>query len=271
MGPRTLPRARPRRYGGASCTFAQLILPWDGGSTTTGFATDKQAIASCFFVSVGGLFLTARHNVEEFLGPDGFKRHPQIAVFALAPDERAFVYLPVEWIRAHPTADVAMGFAPLIGQEDVARKIRFHALATAPLTYGDPFAMAGFGDTKTEEEYSEATTGLALRIHLRPNVHFGEILDVMPRSRAGGPSYALNIHTPMGLSGGPVMRASDFAVCSLVSSGADGADYGIALQIGTVLDWRVRELGADERRTHPGTSLRELAFMAPAARIQVIH
>jgi hypothetical protein len=205
-------------------------------------AFDKESPGTAFFVTNGGLFMTAKHvvaNGDAVLEDLALSRFSGVCVnrYELHP----------RMIALHPEYDFAIGFA----QMEVECCF---ALGEGRLASEEPVFTYGFGDTDVVETAPEKR--LEVDIAFWPRAYHGKVEEFYARAPFakghGSPVYTHTVNTPRGISGGPLARIADSAVYAVNCASFAGEDnYGWAVSVAEVFDWPIEFLG--------GKTLRDLS------------
>lgn len=210
------------------------ICPWR--RTATSLDVDFDVLGTAFFISDdGGLFVTAKHVVDGYLGEPSMLR-----ILHVDDPPTRMLELAVIALQAHPQWDLAIGRIRLPPQLSVQRL----KLAEGQLPVGEPTCVFGYSRTIHADLEPERPHGLpGLHLSMDPMFYAGRIdayhLDGFGLAR--GPVYVHTAETLGGISGGPLLRLSDSAVYGVTSTGCEA--YGTATDIRELLDWPITFLG----------------------------
>jgi hypothetical protein len=218
------------------------ICPWNRKEDSIGIDTDD--LGSSFFVSGdGGVFVTARHVVENYIDDPSVLR-----ILHVDDPPTRFLELQVTELQVHPDFDLAIGRVHL----PPALYVQHLILGTAQLAPGEVVYTFGYSRTvSTNLGPREVGRLPGLHLSMNPQFYGGTISDFHPTgfSFTRGPVYVHTAETMGGDSGGPMLRLADSGVYGITSRGSEL--HGTATDIRAVLDWPVSFL---DRKT-----LRQLA------------
>jgi hypothetical protein len=216
------------------------LIPWTGDGKSARYRSDNHGTA--FFITEDGFFLTAAHLVRD-LRPIV----PQVEIMIVSAFGMAT--LPVEWVKCHATADVALGRA--LVDPNHPTKVRPLTLSSRRLEAGEDVAVLGAPHNETDTRVgADGETWQRFTFH-GPDYFEGEVLEYHPDgvclSPRGFPVYSTSIAAPPvfpdlgGASGGPLVASGSVEVHGILCSSSEG--YSICTDIGPILDWEVFDPG----------------------------
>jgi S1-C subfamily serine protease len=216
-------------------------------------------IATGFFISHNGLFVTAKHVVVDERG----ELLPELAGIHLLRSENRIIVRSAVKVRVHPKADVAVGF--LYDQEFAAGRGQtlnkaFESTRNVP-DVGDRVVMIAFPNSELTES-SES-----FRLKFETAVSSGVIDEYHPGGRDSvmlpGRCFQTDMDIQSGASGGPVASGSG-AVFGINSTGMNGAPVGY---VSSVLDVLELEIGPISL---PSGEIRERMTVADAVEVGLV-
>jgi hypothetical protein len=183
-----------------------------------------QFIATGFFITDSGLFVTAKHVLESF-SPE------RLVAWQFLPDNEYFPR-PILAFSCHETCDVAVGqlvpaVNPTSGELLINNK---HMLTTVPPPVGEHVATFAYPNTVVEQ------TEIGQRLHFNPDFYEGLIEEYFPNGVGllRGPCYRTSMQIYSGASGGPVASPSR-PVFAVNSTGMNGIDVSHVSRIDEIL------------------------------------
>lgn len=216
---------------------------------------------TAFFISTGGLFLTAKHVVSRW-SADSY------TILALHLGLKAMKRCAVQRLERHPELDLAIGWAELPGPSGWPYPFRLGASRVgnkaAILTYG--YANTRFSPRRLLDEPVDLDA--KLMVELRPKVHKGKVVEYLAKGpMLDGPCYHVATDPGGGISGAPLIRKRTDCVHGLFSTGipANGSDEqpaGFATCIAGILDtWRIPLLGDRTLHEYAATNPGEITIV----------
>jgi Trypsin-like peptidase domain len=205
-------------------------------------------IGTGFFITTGGIFVTAAHVLKDVLDAKGHQKYP-IGILQFVPGN-VFIQRPIVRSAFHPKADVTVGVAAPMqkGTDPLVNPVLTLtatpvALETRVMTYAYPKHLNIVDDGRQF-------------IHVAPTFYDGYIKEYFPKGRdkimLPGPCYRSNMIIHGGASGGPVFCPSG-AVFGVNSTGYDGCDISFISAIDPIFDLAIDEvqMGSGPPRTVP--------------------
>ncbi|MGH3118144.1 MAG: S1 family peptidase [Gaiellales bacterium] len=220
----------------------ELIVPvvwWDGHHL--------HCWGTAFAITATGLFVTARHVVDEFIEEYADATHAGVAgLYVLYESTRELPPLadepdvpagygglfPVVGVSQHPTADIALLRLSVPHHDGVPIVFPTLALDVGLPRKGQRCVAVGYGHMQLDGVVPPAAhRGLgpaAVEYERQLAVTRGRVLDIYPERRDSGllawPSFQTDARYPSGMSGSPVI-ADDGRVLGIVCSGTKTAPY----------------------------------------------
>ncbi|MGH7181649.1 MAG: S1 family peptidase [Nitrospiraceae bacterium] len=181
-------------------------------------------VATGFFITDSGLFVTAKHVLEPF-SPE------RLVAWQFLPNNEYFPR-PILAFSCHAICDVAVGqLAPAVNQTSGELLINNkHMLTTVPPAIGEQVATYAYPNTKIEP------TEIGQRFHFNPDFYDGLIEEYLPDGVGLllGPCYRTSMVIHSGASGGPVASPSR-PVFAINSTGMSGIDVSHVSRIEEIL------------------------------------
>lgn len=193
---------------------------------------DKQGTA--FFITQTGLFVTAKHVLENGLG---------YSILLNDLRSRKSAVHPVRHLALHPDFDVAVGS---IGPHAVTP---YFGLGLGELPEGERLVLMGY----PASQYRTEEAGENFAMNYFPRYRPGVVMEYKKELRAG-PAYHVEGVVQRGMSGGPVLRLSDEKVYAVISRGMVG-QYELVASVASFVDWPIEFLD--------GKTLRQLGEERP--------
>jgi len=204
------------------------ICPWQ--RTPTSVHIDTSVLGTAFFISGdGGIFVTARHVVEEYLD-----RVSTLRILHVDDPPTRFLELHVIGLQVHPDYDVAVGRVHV--PPDLF--IQHLKLVEGELAPGERVSIFGYSRTTATDRPAVEDGALpGLHLAMDPQFYLGAIDKLHPSGfgLARGPVYVHTAETIGGISGGPLLRLADSGVYGITSTGS--VLYGTATDVRVLLDW----------------------------------
>ncbi|WP_437574827.1 trypsin-like peptidase domain-containing protein [Sorangium sp. So ce887] len=197
------------------------------------YSIDPGDQGSAFFISmgpVGGVFLTAKHVVETQSSDKPY----YLLILDSIDEPKSFYSARVQGVELHPDYDAAVGLVRLI------KPVKCLSVGRRQLQPGEPFVTFGYPNTQLVEFYNDEQER-CLGINYAPAQVNGFVADYQDNERRFGPVYIHETRLACGISGGPLICATDGLVYALNSLGYP-PDCELALAIAPLLDWRVKLL-----------------------------
>jgi hypothetical protein len=183
-----------------------------------------QFIATGFFITDSGLFVTAKHVLES-------STPERLVAWQFLPNNEYFPR-PILAFSCHETCDVAVGqlvraVNPTSGELLINNK---HMLTTAPPPVGEHVATFAYPNTMIE------ATEIGQQLHFNPDFYEGLIEEYFPNGVGllRGPCYRTSMRIHSGASGGPVASPSR-PVFAVNSTGMTGIDVSHVSRIDEIL------------------------------------
>jgi hypothetical protein len=178
-------------------------------------------IATGFFITDSGLFVTAKHVLESF-SPE------RLVAWQFLPDNE-YIPRPIRAFSCHETCDVAVGQLDraISGELLINNK---HMLTTVPPPVGEHVATFAYPNTVIEP------TEIGQRLHFNPDFYEGLIEEYFPNGFGllQGPCYRTSMVVHSGASGGPVASPSG-SVFAVNSTGVEGINLSHVSRIDEIL------------------------------------
>lgn len=236
-------------------TPAYPLLHWEPArGAGDAHSVDVEDLGTAFFINPLGLFLTARHVVE-----NASAETKPYSVFRI--EGSRFDRLPIlrphgihYALQKHPVVDVAIGFVK------TTRPLNVHRLGTKRLPEGARVVTYGFSRTEVVTDVDPVTGLRRHGMNFRPRSYDGVVEDYVPSwpgsKGHGSPVYVTNVRTEGGISGGPVVNVEDGAVYGINCASIGGEPpCSWAVEVAAILDWPIDFVG--------GATLRELSQLEP--------
>ncbi|MBE7439192.1 MAG: trypsin-like peptidase domain-containing protein [Spirochaetales bacterium] len=182
-------------------------------------------LGSAFFISPSGLFLTARHVVEEY---SGNIKSPLKAILLRQPN---FKMIPVIGLHHYPNTDISIGIVDLTNDGWSPKPFRISKRRLPPNT---PISAFGYPKGTIEKQINNSTP----RLNFNPNFYEGTCLDfhINGHRIAKWPVYEHSFQCEPGISGGPVFRQVDTVVHGLCCTGFSPPPGGTFADLSFILD-----------------------------------
>ncbi len=231
------------------------ILPLRPKDEEPGVYCDPHEQGSAFFISKGGLFITARHVIDKW----STESHTVIAVhFGLKAKKECRVLE----LEGHQELDIAVGLAERPGPNGWPYPF---TLATSTIGQGSAILMFGYANTSVSphrDPDGPFDPDATLHLDMHPRRYTGHVVEHLERGPLiPGPCYHISCDPGGGISGGPLIRKRTMHVHGvfvrgLTQDGPDCPQTGFALDLRTIVSsWPIAFLG--------GLSLREYADKNP--------
>jgi hypothetical protein len=214
-----------------------------------------ELIGTGFFISVNGLFVSAKHVLRDPFDSAGNQKYP-ICMIHFLPDN-SYKFRNILWCSSHNTADIAIGLAEPVENSETREPLR-NAVLT--LTTSAP----ALGETIITYAYPKHRIGNWERkqiLEFHPSFYEGQILEPLPhgRGKLPGSGYQTNIHIHGGASGGPVVGKSS-RVFAINCSSFDGApDISSVSRIDEILALEIRDARLPDGQEIPSATIADLA------------
>ncbi len=192
----------------------------------------RRFIGTGFFITTCGVFLTAKHVLDNFP-----KNNPPVETWQLIPPN-TWLLRPVEQITAHPKSDLAIGVASKFidgrfWEFLVHPKL---SLTTQIQQVGDLIATYAYPSTIIERNNDSQI------LSFDPQFYEGTVKEHHPHGRdkmmLPGPCYRTSMIIHHGASGGPV-AGRDGTVFGVNSTGFNGTEESYVSKIDGILDLTV--------------------------------
>ncbi|MFT4506514.1 S1 family peptidase [Caballeronia sp. 15711] len=196
-----------------------------------------RVVGTGFYIGHHGLFVTARHVLEECLDAEN---NPTIALTIVhrIPAKQRVVFRPIIRAFMHNRADIAIGMGGPMRHDDTGEDLWANSvvLSSRPVNAGD---------SVTTYAYPNSTTALGeggrQNVHLYPLFYRGNVVECFPGGRdrvmMPGPCFQTSMHLHGGASGGPVFEPDTGRVCGINSTSfSDATDVSFVSMIGGLLD-----------------------------------
>ena len=180
-------------------------------------------VATGFFVTDSGLFVTAKHVLEDF-SPE------RLVAWQFLPNNEYFPR-PILAFSCHATCDVAVG--QLVRAVNPSGELLInnkHMLTTVPPPIGEHVATYAYPNTKIEH------AEIGQRLYFNPVFYDGLLEEYIPNGVGllRGPCYRTSMVIHGGASGGPVASSSR-PVFAINSTGIKGMDVSHVSRIDEIL------------------------------------
>lgn len=194
-----------------------------------------------FFISKYGLFVTAKHVVEDDLQYANGKGMEAWVVV----DGQNFT-CPIRDLDLHPVADIAIGCiaSPKDAHGNTVKEfaISLQKICADKLDVGDKLFSYGYQRTKLfKEEESDTVV-----IDMKPHYYKGELLEYHPNgvSIARWPVYRHSVPIASGMSGGPLFHNGTSLVvgvnCTGDSTSTEDIEHGTGTDIHLIFDMTIK-------------------------------
>ncbi len=180
-------------------------------------------VATGFFITDSGLFVTAKHALEGF-SPE------RLVAWQFLPNNEYFPR-PILAFSCHATCDVAVGqLVRAVNESGELLINNKYMLTTTPPPIGEHVATYAYPNTKIEH------TKIGQRLHFNPDFYEGLLEEYIPNGVVllRGPCYRTSMVIHGGASGGPVASPSR-PVFAINSTGMNGMDVSHASRIDEIL------------------------------------
>jgi hypothetical protein len=192
---------------------------------------------SAFFITKGGLFLTAKHVVEKW-SADSY------VVMALHFGLKVRKACRVRELERHPDRDIAIGIAEEPGPGGWPHPF---ALGGSRVGNGSAVLFYGYAKTKVNADKDPTvphTPDDALTLDFNPSVYRSRVVDYLDRAPlVNGPCYQVTCDPGGGVSGGPLIRKRTMSVHGIFSAGMpneDGPATGFVTSLSPLLgSWQI--------------------------------
>lgn len=167
-------------------------------------------LGTAFFVSPHGIFITAKHNVEEH---HDLVRHGKLRLMVF--NNNQYTDLTVRGLELHPKMDIAIGCIMIDATKKSAPHLKI-ADRICPAgeivgTYGYPNSSVSFSNGIVRADINNAIyDGLVLQYHENPSDRISAKVEM--------PYYSHSCPLGSGISGGPLLRLSDSTVYGINST-----------------------------------------------------
>jgi hypothetical protein len=197
------------------------------------------AIGTGFFIAHNGVFVTARHVIDEILNDDGVPTK-RFGLIQLLPDNTYYLR-GIQQTTRHVKADVAVGVAAQMSHNvtgapmpnrvlTIAR--RQPAVGSAVCTYAYPKTVIVHGDRQ--------------HVMLGPGFFEGELVEALPDGRdrvmMPGACYQTSMVVHGGASGGPVFSPDAGTVFAVNSTGFNDETLSYVSCISSMLDLQINNV-----------------------------
>ncbi|MDP9153700.1 MAG: serine protease [Pseudomonadota bacterium] len=196
-----------------------------------------RVIGTGFYIGHHGLFVTARHVLEECLDAENKPTIPLTIVHRI-PTKQRVVFRPIIRAFMHNGADIAVGMGAPMRHDDTGEVLWANSAVLSSRT-------VNAGASVTTYAYPNSTTALSgggrQNVHLYPLFYQGKVVECFPDGRdrvmMPGPCFQTSMHLHGGASGGPVFEPDTGRVCGINSTSfSDATDVSFVSMIGGLLD-----------------------------------
>jgi hypothetical protein len=196
-----------------------------------------QVIGTGFYIGHHGLFVTARHVLEECLDAENNPTIP-LAIVHRIPTKQRVVFRPIIRAFMHNGADIAVGMGSPMRHDDTGEYLWANSAVLSSRSVNAGASVATYA-------YPNATTELGesgyQKVHLYPLFYQGEVVKCFPDGRdrimMPGPCFQTSMHLHGGASGGPVFEHDTGRVCGINSTSFSSAtDVSFVSMIRGLLD-----------------------------------
>jgi hypothetical protein len=194
-----------------------------------------------FFVSKFGLFLTAKHVVEEHME---FQNGNGLEAWVVVAGE--CFGSPIRDLVLHETADIALGGIAPPRRND--RPVPGFGISLTRIDSARPDIgekLFTYGYPRTELSREEDVLGGTVKIDMNPDYYDGVLIEHHPEgvSICRWPIYRHSVPIASGLSGGPLLRKATGAAiginCTGDSTHHEDVEHGTATDIALALDMKI--------------------------------
>jgi hypothetical protein len=259
----------PPELPGEAAAGAYGMRTRGGNSTDPGFAIFPivrqeaegkiRLIGTGFFITTGGIFVTAAHVLKDVFDAKGRQLYP-IGIVQFVPGN-TYIHRPILRNAFHPKADVTVGVAAPMqkGSEPLTNPIL--TLTTMPATIETKIMTYAY-----PKHLNIVRDGVQF-IHFAPTFYDGYIQEYYPDGRdkhmLPGPCYRTNMLIHGGASGGPVFGLNG-TVFGVNSTGYDGCDISFVSAIDPIFDLAIDDvqLGSAPASTLPVIEMARLGYVA---------
>lgn len=213
-------------------------------------------IGTAFFINHFGVFVTAKHVIEEFLESRSSPGDDALCGFLVMRDNTV-AQLRVLHASAHPTADVAIGRLALLQYRETGeiRSTMSFPLTLRPASIGQQAITFAYPQTEVNADQSPQLFRIA------PWLFDGAVTQHFPTGRdrvmLPGNVYETNITIKGGASGGPVCD-EDGNVFAINSTGIDGTNISYASSISDIMQLVVCDVTLPDGSHRDTITIREL-------------
>jgi trypsin-like peptidase len=209
-----------------------------------------------FYITVNGLFITARHVLMDPLDSSGQQKY-SIGILQFMPGNTYFVR-PILRFASHATADLALGVAAPMPHTKAGIPVTTRILT---LTTNPPELHARVVTYAYPKHRSVIVDG-EQTIHFKPTFYDGNIAAFFPNGRdrtmLPAPCYQTTMIVHGGASGGPVFAESG-SVFGVNSTGYDETDISFVSRIDEIFDLAIDGIVMAPGATPRSASVREIA------------
>jgi hypothetical protein len=209
-----------------------------------------------FFISVEGLFLTARHVLEAAIDPRSRKQIVPVAIMQF-DENGSYCMRPILKAVLHPVADLAVGVAaPMTHNSDgTVLRNKIVQLTLNEIPVGSDVATYAY------PRYESQIVDGSQILNVMPDFYDGKIVEHLPsgRDRVMLPAscYRTNMAIHHCASGGPVFSKNDNSVFALNSTGFNGIEDSYISSLKGILDLSIPDISIRGQAPR-SASIREL-------------
>jgi hypothetical protein len=250
----------PHRLSGEAPPDRHSFIDLDGSNTLGRqviFPILKQVdedrlelIGTGFFISVNGLFVSAKHVLRDPFDSANIQKYP-ICMIHFLPNN-SYRFRNIRWCSSHNTADIAIGLAEPVENGETNEPL---SNAVLTLTTSAPALEETIVTYAYPKHRIENLEGKQI-LNFHPSFYEGQILEILPngRGKLHGPGYQANIHIHGGASGGPVIGKSGRVFAVNCSSFGGAPDISSVSRIDEILALEIRDVKLpDGQEVHSAT------------------
>jgi hypothetical protein len=177
-----------------------------------------RVVGTGFYIGRNGLFVTARHVLEECLDAENKPAIP-LTIIHRIPAKQRVVFRPIIRSFMHKGADIAVGMGGPMRHDDTGEDLWANSavLSSRPVCEGAAITTFAYPNATTE-----LCEGDHQKVHLYPLFYQGKVVECFPDGRdrvmMPGPCFQTSMHLHEGASGGPVFENDTGRVCGINST-----------------------------------------------------
>jgi hypothetical protein len=200
-------------------------------------------IGTGFFISINGLFVTARHVLMDVFDANGQQQYPIGIIQFLSND--TWIQRPILRCASHRIADVAVGVAAPMHRNQDGQPLTNPILTLTPISPGLNVRVMTYAYPK-HSNVILPSGGQA--VHFAPTYYDGYVKEYFREGRdkvlLPGPCYQTSMIIHGGASGGPVFSPSGW-VFGVNSTGFDGTDVSFVSRINEIFTLVIDDVVVD--------------------------